>query len=319
MKKILFPVLLVLAVQLHAQQSKDTVTTITNITLPIATGILYGSVSVPSGPGKFPLVLIIAGSGPTDRNGNSKAGVNSNSYKILADSLLQYGIASLRYDKRGVAESAAAMGKEDDIRFADMVNDAASWLALMKKDKRFSSIVVAGHSEGSLIGMLAAALAGADKYISIAGAGLPAADVLKQQMQAQPKQVQELCIPRLDTLAMGKKLIDPPAMLYSLFRPSIQPYLIDWFSYDPRKAIAALKIPLLVINGTADIQVSVADANSLHKANPKSQLVIIEGMSHLLKEAPVDRTKNIALYNTTPNEPVKSGLVQAIIKFIQRT
>ena len=317
MRKIFLPVLLLLVAELHAPKATDTVTTASNSTLVIKTGTLYGSLSVPSGPGKFPLVFIIAGSGPTDRNGNSKAGVNANSYKILADSLLQYGIASLRYDKRGVAESAATMGKEEDTRFTDMVNDAEGWLQQFKKDKRFSSIVVAGHSEGSLIGMLAAAQAGVNKYISIAGAGFPAAEVLKQQMLAQPKQVQDLCIPRLDTLAMGKLLVDPTTMLYSLFRPSVQPYLIDWFSYDPRKAISALKIPVLVINGTTDIQVSVADANSLHAACPESQLAIIEGMSHLLKEAPANRAENLALYNTTPNAPVKTGLVQAMVNFIK--
>ncbi len=317
MKKIILPVLLALTVHLHAQQSKDTAATVTNITLSIAAGTLSGSLSVPNSPGKFPLVFIIAGSGPTDRNGNSKAGVNANSYKILADSLLQYGIASLRYDKRGVGESAATMGKEEDTRFTDMVNDAAAWLELLKKDKRFSSIVVAGHSEGSLIGMLAARRTNVKKYISIAGAGLPAADVIKKQLAAQTKQIQDMCIPRLDTLAMGRQLVDPPVVLYSLFRPSVQPYLIDWFSFDPRKEIAQLTIPVLIINGTTDVQVSVEDARNLHAASPKSQLVIVEGMSHLLKEAPADRARNLVLYNTAPQAPIKTALVQAMVNFIK--
>lgn len=318
MKKTFLPVLLALVVQLHAQQPKDTVVTVSNTSLPVNTGTLSGSIAVPSGPGKFPLVVIIAGSGPTDRNGNSKAVVNSNSYRILADSLLQYGIASLRYDKRGVAESAAAGAKEEDTRFTDMVTDAVAWVLLLKKDKRFSKVVIAGHSEGSLIGMLAAKQAGADKYISIAGPGMPAAEIIKKQLQAQPKMVQDLCFARLDTLASGKMLVDPPAMLNSLFRPSVQPYLIDWFRYDPRHEIAQLKIPVLIVNGTTDIQVSTADADSLHAANPQSQLLIIEGMSHLLKEAPADRAKNIALYNTAPNEPVKTELVQAMVNFIRK-
>jgi len=108
-----------------AQTKLDTVTTATNIILQTATGKIRGSLSVPLKGKKFPLVLIIAGSGPTDRNGNSIAGVNSNSYKILADSLLQYGIASVRYDKRSIAESKDAGTKEEDLRFTDMVNDAA--------------------------------------------------------------------------------------------------------------------------------------------------------------------------------------------------
>lgn len=318
MKKIIFPVLMLLAGQIFAQSPADTAVRITNCRLSVPAGVLCGSLSVPGVNKQCPVVLIIAGSGPTDRDGNSKAGVNGNSYRILADSLLQYGIASLRYDKRGVGESAAAGAKEEDTRFTDMVTDAVAWVLLLKKDNRFSKIIIAGHSEGSLIGMLAAKQAGADKYISIAGPGMPAAEILKKQLQAQPKMVQDLCFARLDTLASGKMLVDPPAMLNSLFRPSVQPYLIDWFKYDPRHEITQLKIPVLILNGTTDIQVSTADADSLHAASPQSQLLIIEGMSHLLKEAPADRAKNIALYNTTPNEPVKTELVQAMVSFIKK-
>lgn len=300
-----------------AQPKPDTVTTATNIILQTATGKLSGSLSTPSRRKKFPVVLIIAGSGPTDRNGNSKLAVNSNSYKILADSLLQYGIASVRYDKRSIAESKDAGAKEEDIRFVNMVNDAAEWIALLKTDKRFNSITVLGHSEGSLIGMIAANKVSAAKYISVAGPGIPAAEIIKKQLSAQPQSIQDLCIPRLDSLAAGITLSHVPPALYSLFRPSVQPYLIDWFKYDPRIEIAKLTIPVLILNGSTDIQVSVDDANQLHAASKKSKLVIVEGMSHLLKDAPADRNKNIALYNTTPNEPIKTELVQAIVKFIK--
>jgi len=300
-----------------AQTKLDTVTTTTNIILQTATGKIRGSLSVASKGKRFPVVLIIAGSGPTDRNGNSIAGVNSNSYKILADSLLQYGIASVRYDKRGIAESKDAGTKEEDLRFTDLVNDAADWIKLLKTEKRFKSIIVLGHSEGSLIGMVASEKAAASKYISVAGPGIPAADIIKKQLLSQPQNIQDLCVPRLDSLAAGKMLSNVPPVLYSLFRPSVQPYMINWFQYDPRVEIAKLKIPVLILNGTTDIQVSVDDANQLHEACKQSKLVIVEGMSHLLKAAPTDRTKNIALYNTTPNAPIKTELVQAVLKFIK--
>ena len=318
MKKLLLVVMVAWCGQLQAQTNTDTVASATNTRLTTATGVLSGTLTVPNGVSTCPVVLIIAGSGPTDRDGNSKMGVKSNSYRILADSLLQYGIASLRYDKRGIGESAAAMAKEDDIRFTTMADDAAAWIALLKKDKRFKSIIVAGHSEGSLVGMLAAGQMNADKYISIAGVGWPAAETLKKQLAAQPKMVQDLCLPRLDTLASGKLLTNPPQMLYNLFRPSIQPYLISWFQYDPAKEIAKLKMPVLIINGTTDIQVSTDDAIRLHQASKQSVLVLVEGMSHLLKAAPADRAQNIALYNTTPHEPVMTQLVQAIVQFIKK-
>jgi len=187
----------------------------------------------------------------------------------------------------------------------------------LRTDNRFNGIIVLGHSEGSLIGMVASEKAAASKYISVAGSGIPAADIIKKQLSSQPQGIQDLYVPRLDSLAAGKRLSNVPPAMYSLFRPSVQPYLIDWFQYDPRVEIAKLKIPVLILNGTTDIQVSVADANQLHEACKQSELLIVEGMSHLLKDAPADRIKNIALYNTTPNEPIKTELVQAVVKFIK--
>jgi uncharacterized protein len=317
MKKVFLPALIVLAMHSFAQTIKDTVTTATNIVLETATGKIRGSLTVPSKGKKFPVVLIIAGSGPTDRNGNSGAAVTANSYKILADSLLQHNIASLRYDKRGIAESTDAGTKEEELSFENYIDDAAAWVALLKKDKRFGSIIIAGHSEGSLVGIVAAKKASVDKYISIAGAGEPVYETLKKQLAAQPEQIQKMCYPMLDTLASGKKLTVVPPMLNSLFRPSVQPYLISWFKYDPRKEIAKLALPVLIINGTTDIQVSVDDAKNLHTACKQSKLLLVEGMTHLLKEGPADRDKNIALYNSTPGEPVKTALVQAMVQFIK--
>jgi uncharacterized protein len=317
MKKVFLPALIVLAMHSFAQTIKDTVTTATNIVLETATGKIRGSLTVPSKGKKFAVVLIIAGSGPTDRNGNSGAAVTANSYKILADSLLQHNIASLRYDKRGIAESTDAGTKEEELSFENYIDDAAAWVALLKKDKRFGSIIIAGHSEGSLVGIVAAKKASVDKYISIAGAGEPVYETLKKQLAAQPEQIQKMCYPMLDTLASGKKLTVVPPMLNSLFRPSVQPYLISWFKYDPRKEIAKLALPVLIINGTTDIQVSVDDAKNLHTACKQSKLLLVEGMTHLLKEGPADRDKNIALYNSTPGEPVKTALVQAMVQFIK--
>ena len=317
MKKTILLALIVLTSHSYAQTLPDTVTTITNIVLQTTTGKISGSLSVPTTGKKFAVVLIIAGSGATDRNGNNGVAVTANSYKILADSLLQHHIASLRYDKRGIAESRITNAKEEDLSFEDYINDAAAWVALLKKDKRFSTIIIAGHSEGSLIGMIAAKISNANKYISIAGAGEPLYKTLKKQLAAQPDFIKNKCYPMLDTLVMGQFVTDVPPMLYSLFRPSAQPYLISLFKYNPALVIAKLTIPVLIINGTTDIQVSTTDADSLHAACKQSKLVIIKGMSHLLKEAPTDREKNIALYNSIPNEPIKNELVQAIVNFIK--
>lgn len=317
MKKIMMLALIVLTCQTYAQDVPDTVSTVTNIILNTKTGKIYGSLSVPSKSKTFPLVLIIAGSGPTDRNGNSGAAVTSNSYKILADSLLQHNIASLRYDKRGIAESADSTLKEENMVFETYITDAEDWVNLLKKDKRFSCIIIAGHSEGSLVGMVASANKKVDKYISIAGTGEPVYETLKKQLAMQPEPLKKSCYAILDTLASGKIFTGVPAMLSSLFRPSVQPYLISWFKYDPKKEIAKLTIPVLIINGTTDIQVAEDNATNLHNACRQSKLVIIDGMTHLLKDGPADRDKNITLYKTTPNKPIKTELVEAIVNFIK--
>ena len=131
----------------------------------------------------MPVVLLLSGSGPTDRNGNSPMlpGKN-NSLQMLAEGLASNGIASLRYDKRGVGESAKAMMAEADLRFETYVDDAVAWCEQLRKDKRFSAVIIAGHSEGSLIGMLAAKRCNAAGFISIAGAGRAAADILRTQL-----------------------------------------------------------------------------------------------------------------------------------------
>jgi len=151
------------------------------------TGTIAGTLLVPPASGKIPVVLIIAGSGPTDRDGNNPLlpGKN-NCYKLLADALAAGGVASLRYDKRGIGESRASGGaSEADLRFSMYVDDAVGWIVRLKADGRFSRVIVAGHSEGSLIGMVAANNGHADAYVSIAGGGHRAADLLRAKLRPQ--------------------------------------------------------------------------------------------------------------------------------------
>ena len=302
------PIVLIISFTSIYGQSERTVS------LKTPTGNIEGSLMAPESNISKTVVLLIAGSGPTDRDGNN-SGMKNNSLKMLAQVLSKNGIASLRYDKRGIASSRSAGPKEADLRFDNYVDDAKGWVLYLKNELKFNKIIVIGHSEGSLIGMIASQDKNVNKYVSIAGAGLPADKIIREQLKNQPPSVTIAANSILDSFVKGKTVENTPPELAPLFRQSVQPYMISWIKYDPQKEIAKLKIPVLIIQGTTDIQVSLADADHLAKALPKAKLVIIEGMNHIMKPAPSDQSLNIATY-TQPDLPLKEELITNLIPFL---
>jgi pimeloyl-ACP methyl ester carboxylesterase len=305
-------------VHVRAANGQATIMVSDSITLDTPTGKLGGTLLVPSESAPMPLVVIIAGSGPTDRNGNSPLipGAN-NSLKLLAEGLATHGIASLRYDKRGVGASAAALVKEADVRFDMYADDAAAWVRRLRSDPRFSTITIVGHSEGSLLGMLAAQHAAADGYVSIAGAGRAADKVLREQLGRQlPPDLLAFSNKALDMLLAGHTVDSVPPPLAALCRPSGQPYLISWLRVDPQVEIAHLTIPVLIAQGTLDAQVPVTDAQLLAHAQPKAKLLIVDGMNHVFKRVPADAASQQRSY-TDPSAPVAPELIEGIASFVK--
>jgi pimeloyl-ACP methyl ester carboxylesterase len=279
---------------------------------------LHGTLLVPANRGA-PVALLIAGSGPTDRDGNSPLlpGKN-NSLRYLAEALAERGIASLRYDKRGIGQSRVAGLSETDLRFDHFVDDAAAWGRRLETDRRFSSVVVIGHSEGSLIGMLAAPAIPAAKVVSIAGAGAPAGDVIIRQLSAQlqpPLLAQAAAA--IDKLERGELLDTVLPGLDALFRPSVQPYLISWFKHDPAVVAGRLGVPLLVVQGTHDIQALEEDARAIAAGHPGATLRLIQGMNHVLKQTPAGRLEQIPAYSDS-TLAIDRTLVDAIAGFVLR-
>ena len=285
------------------------------VVLETPTGSIFGTITLPQKFEKGKIVLIISGSGPTDRDGNNTM-MKNNSLKQFAFALADSGIASLRFDKRGIAESSKAMTKESDIRFDDYVNDVKSWILYLKKDKRFTEIIVAGHSEGSLIGMISSTN-NVDKYISISGPGNSADVTLKTQLNNQPEAIKKAAFPMLDSLSKGMLVHNNNLLLASLFRLSVQPYLISWFKYNPQTEIKKLKIPVLLIQGDKDIQVTVDDAKLLSLAKKSSQLEIIQSMNHVLKIIGDEKDENIKSYSN-PSLPISSEFISKVISFIKK-
>ena len=286
------------------------------ISIKTDTGTLHGSLLIPDTTNAIPVVLIIAGSGPTDRDGNGPGLIN-NSLKLLANGLATHNIASLRFDKRGVGKSARALSAEKDVRFDHYIDDVGAWIRLLKADKRFSHVVVLGHSEGSLLGMVAVQKDPVAGYISLAGSGRPAAELLRDQLQNQPDTIRTESNAIFDELLAGKTVASVSPGLHALFRPSVQPYLISWFAYDPRQEISKIKAPILIVQGKTDLQVRLKDADTLSKGNPAAQRLTLDKMNHVLKQAPVNRAKNLQTY-TDPNLPLAPGLIDGIVGFVQK-
>lgn len=309
MKIILFALSLASALGVFSQTAEEMVVVSDSIEI-------YGTLLCPEDSDNVPVVLIIAGSGPTDRNGNN-AGYINNSLKLLADSLAENGIASLRYDKRGVGASADSTIRESDVRFDDFIDDAILWARLLAEDKRFNQIVVLGHSEGSLIGMLASSSEYVDKYISVAGPGRPANEIILDQIKTSSPFFSIPATSMLDSLADGYTVTPVLPALQGMFRPDVQPYLISWFKYNPAEEIARLEIPVLIIQGSTDIQVPVSEAELLAQADPNAELKVIVGMNHVLKEASADRAANIETYSN-PDLPLVDGFTSAIVGFINQ-
>ncbi|MFC0169694.1 alpha/beta hydrolase [Pseudoduganella danionis] len=290
------------------------------VTLDVGGAAVYGTELTPDGvQGKLPVVLLHAGSGPTDRDGNNHLLPGPNdSLKLLAEGLARHGIASVRYDKRGIAASANPRWREQELRFDDYIADAAAWAARLRTDARFSRVILIGHSEGAQIVAEACAIAKADGCVLLAGAGHPADELLREQLAKQlppPLLAENERI--LAALKQGQPVADVPAPLQALYHASVQPYLISWLQHDPRKAVAGLSMPVLIVQGTSDVQVPVSEAQALAAAAPRARLQIIDGMNHLLKMVGTDAELQRKSYGS-PDLPVAPQLLDSVNSFIDQ-
>ena len=309
----LLPLVLLLAVPAAAQSFTETPDSVA-----VATGTLHGTLTVPAGTtAPVPVALIIAGSGPTDRDGNSAAGLGAASYRLLAHALAEAGVATLRVDKRGIGESTAAYDRSTTIRFDAFVSDAEAWLTHLRADPRFASVSVVGHSEGALVGALAGADGRAAALVSVAGAGEPVGAVLRRQLSERlPEAMRPEAFALLDSLGAGRLVPEPPAMLAPVFPPAMQPFLISWMALDPAAAVAAFAGPVLIVQGTTDVQVTVGDAERLAAAAPEARLLLIDGMNHVLKDDAGDAAAQVATSYADPNLPLNAELVRETAAFL---
>lgn len=272
-----------------------------------------GTLLAPKNTTKPDLAIIIAGSGPTDRDGNQNF-LKNNSLKKLAINLTKNKIATYRYDKR-IVKQLKSNNIDKDIMFDDFVTDAKSVIDYFKNSKNFNKIYVIGHSQGSLVGMLASKDR-ADGFISLAGAGQSIDQVIIEQVNKTAPNFTKDTKRVFETLRQGKTTTDYPMALSSIFNIEIQKFMINWMQYNPTEVIKSLEMPVLVVNGSKDLQVSENEAKLLKEANEKATLKIIKNMNHVLVSIEGDDLENSKSYAET-QRPIAEGLIEAITNFIK--
>jgi pimeloyl-ACP methyl ester carboxylesterase len=292
--------------------------------VPISIAGPQGSINgtfVDAGKGA-PVVLIIPGSGPTDRDGNNPLGVTAAPYRLLADALATRGVSTLRADKRGLFGSKSAIADPNKVTIADYAADAHNWATALRQRTGVKCVWLLGHSEGALIALAAGQNpAGLCGIITVEGPGRKIADVLREQLKDNPANAPLLgqALAGIASLEAGKP-VDPstmPAPLQRLFTPAVQPFLMNMMRYDPANLASHVTQPMMIVQGGRDIQVGMADAEALHAGQPKARLTVLPEMNHVLKDVKTDdRAANMAAYGD-PSLPVDPGLVDAIVGFVK--
>ena len=271
---------------------------------------------------RAPVLLIIPGSGPTDRDGNNVLGVKASTYRLLAEGLAERGISSVRIDKRGMFGSKAAVGDANKVRIRDYVADTRSWVAAIRRVSGAKCVWLLGHSEGGIVALTAAQRRqGICGVITVAAVGRRFGDVLREQLRANPANaaVLEPALAAIATLEAGKRVDSAtlPVPLRQLFADDVQPFLIDLFAEDPAGLAASLKLPLLIVQGDKDMQVTVDDAKALAAAQPRARLAILPGINHVLKiPAGDDRASNLRAY-ADPSLPLAPAVTDSIADFVK--
>lgn len=272
---------------------------------------IYGSIVEPKSRSNSSLVIFIGGSGPIDRDGNQSF-MKCDMFKKLAYSLSKKGISSFRYDKRVVTQ--IRKGKLDKkITFNDFVSDAIAIIDFF--ESKYNSIVIAGHSQGSLVGLLSIK-EGVSGFISLSGAGRTIDMVIEDQISKTAPMLLEDTKKIFKILRSGKITEDFPLPLYSLFNIEIQPFMISWMQYDPKKIIAKIPIPSLIINGDNDLQVDEKEAKLLYNSAQNSEILIVKNMNHVLVEIEGDELKNVKSYNNAELK-ISEIVIDKMAEFIE--
>lgn len=278
-------------------------------------GVIYGTLLKPVDNPTKTLVILVAGSGPTDRDGNSTALKGKNdSHKALAYGLKEQGFATFRFDQRSSGETWKKTKLKNIDSFSVFVDDLINVIQTLKKEQSFDRIVLVGHSQGAMVATLAAQVEPVDGLVILAGASQPIDEVLLWQIKQQNMPGYDEMEKIVGQLKQGKTVDKISADAELIFRRSVQEFLISWMRYDPYVEIKKLKIPLLFLYGSQDMQVPPAGIPYWKELTTGENTVVFQGMNHVLKEVNNEKD-NVSSYSD-PSFSLHPEIVNTIVKYI---
>lgn len=301
--------LLIIFTSFHSQAWEQT-----DISLNSDGHVINGSLAHPKSSDT--VVLMIAGSGPTDRDGNQSQ-MKSNAYLMVAKALYENGYATVRYDKRGIGASAKPKVNMNELRFEHYANDASLWVE--KLSKQYKKVILLGHSIGGLMALQVAQEKPVTAVITLAGMASSGYDTLKRQLSNQSEFVKNTALPLLERLAKNENIPESevPAFLMSLFHPNLQGFVKSFLHIEPKEEISKVKQPILVVIGDTDIQITVDETSNMQQGSAHAELVTIKGMNHVLKPAPLEMMANMATYQD-PNLKLHKDLMPHLLAFLSK-
>jgi alpha-beta hydrolase superfamily lysophospholipase len=280
----------------------------------IKVGLIDAWLTSPSDVERPPVALLIAGSGSTDHDGNGPQ-VKPATLKKLAEQLAAHGIATLRYDKRGAGGWKPEFGRPEDFRFKDYVDDATALVGYLRNSRKFSRVVVVGHSEGGLVAILTARRVPVDRLVLLVTAARRQGDLLKAQLEKTlPPETREPFVKAIDAIMAGQ-IVDPPPPGMPM-PPAMQPGIASGFLEDPIIPLKQLDLPTLIIGGGHDRQVARLDFAALGAASPAAKTLWLAEMNHVLVDV-TDDADDLAAYKQ-PERPLDPELIETIAAFISQ-
>jgi pimeloyl-ACP methyl ester carboxylesterase len=278
----------------------------------IRVGAIDAVLTTPPDVEQPPVVLLIAGSGSTDHDGNGPQ-VKPATLKKLSDQLVACKIATLRYDKRGAGGWKPEFGRPEDFRFKDFVEDAVALVNYLRGSGKFSQVSVAGHSEGGLVAILTARRVPIDRLVLLVTAARRQGDLVKAQLEKKlsPDRLQPI-VQAIDAIMAGQ-IVDPPPQGLAI-APSMQPGIASAFTEDPIDPLKLIERPTLIIGGGHDLQVARLDFIALSAASPLAKTLWLPDMNHVLVDV-TDEDDNLAAYNQ-PERALDTVMVESVANFI---